>query len=137
MDTATFTFYGATYSSPYLAPTAVETETNRPQGTGYQPLQTLTAAQQQLLITYGNGGVPFIDIAGRYVTGVTYDPGVLQGKSASDIARSLSDPSSDIARGAIGSANLLTAMICQATGGQPGSVCDAPGVRAVVLPTRG
>ena len=68
--------------------------------------------------------IPFVDLAGRYViSGASYDPQVLQGKTHAQIAAALSDPNSAIAKGADGAANLITAAICQATSNQPGSVC--------------
>ena len=78
-----------------------------------------------------NGGIPFIDIGGSYmISGATYDPGVLQGKTHAQIAAALSDPASAIAKGADGSANLITAAICTLTKNQPSSVCSSAGVTA-------
>lgn len=132
-NTPTFTFYRSSFTSKYLTFTAVETETNKPDSNGgYQKLQTPTAAQTKLFTTVGDGSIPFIDIGGKYLTsGATYDAQVLQGKSAAEIASAMHDPSTDIAKGSIGSANLLTALICQATGQQPGAVCKAPAVKEI------
>ena len=135
-STPTFTFHGSGFVSNYLTFTPVETQTNEPSPNGgYKPLDTLTAGQQQLVSSLGSG-IPFIDIAGKYlINGVTYDPGVLQGKTGIAIATALRDGKSPISTGVIGSANLLTALICQTTGGQPATVCDTPGVRAASIPT--
>jgi hypothetical protein len=43
----------------------------------------------------------------------------------------LHNPSSPVAKGADGSANLFTAAICQITGNQPGSVCNAAPITAL------
>ena len=47
-STPTFTFYGADYTSPYLAFSSVELESNVRSGGQYRALQTPTADQQQL-----------------------------------------------------------------------------------------
>jgi hypothetical protein len=59
-----------------------------------------------------------------------FSPQVLHGQSQQQIAAALSNPSSPIAQAVDGSANLLTAAICQVTGGQPGSVCASSTIAA-------
>jgi hypothetical protein len=127
-DTNTFTFLHATYRSDYLALTTVEIS-DRDQA----PLQTPTAAQQQLLDTYGQGGIPFIDLGGAIVLRSSgYDPQLLAGKNWSAIAQTLTgDPSSPVTRAVIGTANRITAQLCALTHGQPASVCTAPEVKAL------
>ena len=84
---------------------------------------------QALIDKHTGGSIPFIDFGGKHIlSGATYSPQVLQGKSADQIASAMSDPSSDIAQGAVGSANLLTAAICAATDQQPASVCATPAI---------
>jgi Domain of unknown function (DUF929) len=127
-NTPTLTFYQAKYSSPYLVFTPVENE-NRDRG----PLQNTTSQQQALWAKYdtsnGYTGYPFIDFGNKYVLKTpTYDPGVLAGMSWAQVAAALHNPSSPVAQGALGSANLMTAAICKMTGGKPGNVCTAPGV---------
>ncbi len=140
-NTPTFTFYGATYTSQYLTFQAVETATSERSGSGYKPLQTLSAEQQQLLSKYdvspyvpaqSAGAIPFIDFANQYVVvGSTYDASVLQGKNWDQIAQSLANPSSAQAQGILGSANILTASICLATGDNPASVCGRPEIKSI------
>jgi hypothetical protein len=140
-NTQTFSFHGAKYSSPYISFSGVETATNERQGDGYKPLDTPTAQQQQLFNTYdrppyvssqSSGGIPFIDFGGKYIVdGVTYDPSVLQGKSATDIANALSDPSSKISQGAVGTANVFTATICKMTDNKPANVCNASEIQRI------
>lgn len=136
-NTATLSFHGATYTSPYLAFTGVETQSNQPDPNGgYTQLDQLSAELQQLEKTYNAapyvaasaaGAIPFIDFGGKYlISGSTYQPAVLQGQTADQIAAALQDPNSDIAKGAIGSANAITAALCQLTGNQPGNVCNTP-----------
>lgn len=131
-STATLTFHGATYRSSYLSFTGKEIQSNQVVNGTHATLDTLTAAQQNLVTTLNNGGgIPFIDIGGKYViSGATYNPAVLKGKTHAQIAAALSDPTSPIAQGADGSANVITAAICASTGNKPAAVCTAPAVTA-------
>jgi thiol-disulfide isomerase/thioredoxin len=128
-STSTFTFYGASYSSPYLTFTPKEVETNIAQGTGYTRLDKLDAQQAKLFSTTGQNAFPFLDIGGKYVlNGPQYTPQVLQGKSMAQISAALADPTTDISKSVLGSANYLTAAICNLTKGQPAAVCTSPAV---------
>jgi hypothetical protein len=136
--TATFTFYGSSYRSKYLSFVPVEETTNYRQGNSASPdvpyvtLQTPTAAEQALLDKYDPGSdgnsIPFIDIGNKY-TEISnlppYGPQDLSGKSWSQIAAALRDPSTAIAQGADASANYLTAGICTLTGNQPATACTS------------
>ena len=133
-NTATFSFYQSVYTSQYIYFDSVEEATNQPDGAGrYTALQSPTAEQQSLIQTYDGspyltsaGSIPFIDIANQYVMqGANYSPQVLANLSMEDIANKLSDPSSDVTKGIVGSANYLTAAICMTTNEQPASVCSA------------
>jgi hypothetical protein len=48
-----------------------------------------------------------------------------------DIAGQLNDASSDPSRGAIGTANGMTAAICNLTGNKPANVCTQPAIKAL------
>jgi hypothetical protein len=132
-DTRTFTFHGATYRSRWINFVGVETHTNKVRGSDYATLDKLTVAQRKIFATYANppyvsaessNGIPLIDFDGRYlVNGATYRPEVLQGKTAPQIVRAVRDPTSKIAQGAIGVANVFTATICTLTNNQPASAC--------------
>jgi hypothetical protein len=127
-NTPTLTYYQAKYSSKYLVFTPVENETR-----DRAPLQNTTSQQQALWVKYdssdGSTGYPFIDFGNKYVLRTpTYDPAVLAGMTWAQVAAALHNPSSQVAQGALGSANYITAAICKMTGGQPGNVCNAPGV---------
>jgi len=129
-NTATFSFHGSSYSSPFLSFSGVETETN----TG-APLDTPTPEQQQIVQTYDNvpyvsgsaaGKIPFIDFGGKAIqSGASYDGGLLQGKSMSEISAAVADPTSKIGEQVLASAGLFTQQICQLTGNQPAAVCSA------------
>lgn len=132
-DTPTFTFHGSSFTSDVVAFTAVETATNEPDGNGgYQPLDTPTPEQIAVVQELNpQGGIPFIDFAGEFaISGASFDPEVLQGKSAAEVAAELTDPSSPVAASVLGTANMMTATICQLTGGQPVAVCTSPAVQA-------
>jgi hypothetical protein len=113
----------------------VETNTNQPLGSGYTPLDTPTAAEQQLLSTFdaapyvsasSAGSIPFADLGGRFlVSGASYSPQLLAGKSQQQVAATLNDPSSPTAQAIDGTANALTTALCQLTGGKPASVCTS------------
>jgi hypothetical protein len=137
-STPTIAFHGSTYSSDVISFVPVETETNQPaaSGVGYEPLETLTAEQLKLMQTYDvppytsqAGSIPFVLIGNRFViTGSSYPPDILQGKTWQQIASALSDPSSPIAKQVLAAANMLTATICQLTDQQPSNVCTSSGV---------
>jgi hypothetical protein len=138
-STATLTFHGSTFTSTTLAFTGIEEESNQVVNGNYAPLDKLSAADEALVAKYdgppyfSSSGIPFIDIGGKYLlSGVSYDPQVLQGKTGAQIAAALSDPSTAIAKGALGAANLITAAICTITNNQPSTVCQASGVRAAM-----
>ncbi|HTG47897.1 MAG TPA: DUF929 family protein [Actinomycetota bacterium] len=136
--TPTLSFHGASYTSPHLAFQGLETATNKLGITGYGQLDTLTPEQQRLVQTYDappyvttKGGIPFVLIGNRYVfNGAQYLPDVLRGKSAEQIAAELADPQSGVSAAVVGSANLLTAAICQITGQAPKDVCTSSAVTA-------
>jgi hypothetical protein len=127
-DTATLTFYQTTYASKYLSFTAVEHQT-----VDHQPLQSLTPQQERIWARYqpdpNTRGYPFIDIGNRYMAAVMFAPAAMAGKTWSQIASAIQDPSSPIAKDVVGAANYFTAAICRVTGNQPASVCSAPFIK--------
>jgi len=131
-NTQTVTFRGSEYRSDVLAFTGTETAGNELVGGRYEPLDTPPEAVAAAATSHRIESIPFVDFGGKYLlSGATYDPGVLAGKSAVEIARALSDADSDIAKGVIGSANVLTAAICKATGNQPTSVCGSTTIAGI------
>ena len=144
--THTFSFHGATLDSPYITFKSIEQYTNIPVSGSpgeYTNLQTPTKEEGQILATYSsskflpngssNGSIsfPFVDINnGLLVSGASYDPQILAGLSWTDISGSLSDPTNPITQAVLTTGNYMSAGICQATHGQPGSVCTSSGVQA-------
>jgi hypothetical protein len=125
-NTPTLTFHKSRYSSPYLTFTPVENE-----DTEHALLQKPTPAQQQVWNKYDANSYPFIDVGGKYMITIIYDPAVLAAKTWSQIAAALHDPSSPIAQGADGAANYLLAAMCKTTGNTPASVCGLSAVKAL------
>lgn len=131
-NTATLTFHGATYRSELLSFTGVETESNQVVNGRYSPLDTLSDADAAVLRAHDpSGAIPFVALGGKWtITGATYAPAVLAGKTHAQIAAALAEPDSAIAQGVNGAANVITAALCELTGGQPAAVCTSAGVRA-------
>jgi hypothetical protein len=138
-NTPTLSFHGATFTSDYLTFKGYETQTNKIVDGQYAPLDKLPSADQRIFDTYNKppyiagtaGGIPFIDIAGKYVSsGATYGPETLGGETRAGIARAINDPTSKIGKAVLANANVLTAAICQVTGAKPANVCTSSGVVA-------
>jgi hypothetical protein len=130
-DIRTFDLSGSTYTSPYLAFTPFET-----QDRNHNPLQSLTAADSQLVSTYDApptlpsgttpGTIPFLDAGNKWVlSGASYDAGLLEGKTWSQIA-SAAASGTGLGRQLDGTANWMTAALCSLTNGKPGNVCSDP-----------
>jgi Domain of unknown function (DUF929) len=138
-STPTLSFHGATYTSKYLSFTGYEETTNKSDGkNGYTKLDTVSAADEALANKYdaapyvdasSAGSIPFVDIGGKFViSGASYDPAVLKGKTHQQIATAMADPSSPIAKAIDGTANVLTAALCSLTQNKPADVCTSQGV---------
>jgi hypothetical protein len=121
-NTATLSFRGAHYQSTRLALQTTELTDNA----GHS-LQPLSALDRQVIGRYDvppyvnsadqSGAVPFLDIGNRYVlAGAQYDPQVLAGLSAAQIAAQLRNPSSPVAQAIDGSAKVIVAAINQILG---------------------
>jgi hypothetical protein len=139
-NTPTFTFVGSTYQSQYVDFVPVEEFGNKPApGGGYNRLRTPTAEQAALIQKYdappytsSAGGIPFMDLGNRRVlSGATYQPDALQNLSWQQIVDLLHDPNSVQARAILGTANLITAAICEITADQPAGVCSSPTIKAI------
>jgi len=144
--THTLSFHGASLDSPYITFQGIEQYTNIPLSGGsggYTNLQNPTKEQAAILSKYSSskylpngstsGGIsfPFIDINNSVLfSGASYDPQILAGLSWTDISGGLSDPTNPVTQAILSTGNLISAGICQATKGQPGSVCQSSGVQA-------
>ena len=118
-NTATLSFRAASYHSTELTLRTTELADN-----AGRPLQAQTPLDTRLIGTFDvppyvnsadqSGAVPFLDIANRYIlAGAQYNPQVLAGLSATQIASQLSNPSSPVARAIDGSAQVIITAINQ------------------------
>ncbi len=126
-STATFSFYGAKYTSSYITFDPVEHESNdtSPNG-GRATLQPLTSLESSLWAKYDNPeGFPFLDIGNKvFVLTPSYLPSTLAGLDQEDIASKLGNPKDPVTQAIVGTANYVTAGICSITGQQPASACS-------------
>lgn len=134
----TFTFTGTTYTSPYVALTAVELYSDTPGANGvFTRIDTLDPAQQALVGKYRGtatgalpGSYPFVDIANRAVTSTAaFSPTLLLHLSQATVAGDLAQAQNPAGQAVVAAANQLTAAICLATRQRPGRVCASKGVR--------
>lgn len=127
-NTPTFTFRSATFTSQYIAFLSVETS-DRNQNT----LQTPTADQSALVSKYDTtNSIPFVDFGNHYAfAGAMYLPDILSNMSWQQVADSLQQPGSPQARAILGSANLITAAICQISGQKPAAVCSGSSIQSI------
>jgi len=146
--TPTLSFYGSTYTSPYVAflPTEQCTDVQSSSTSlaveecnGYEPLQSMSAQVRKLFSKYDyppyvsssqEGGIPFVDFGNKFIQdGAIMDPSILAGFTHVQIAQSLGNPVASPAQTILVSANYYTAAICKLTGDKPGSVCKMPVVK--------
>ena len=138
-NTPTFTFYNSTYYSPYISFVEVEETTNKlnAAGTGYPILQVPTPLENATFYAFDQnaswipqnerGGIPFIDLANySVVDGANYEPTIIDWMNWSTILSNFNNVNSSTTQAIIGSANLLTAQICNIDNNQPASVCGQP-----------
>jgi hypothetical protein len=131
-STPTFSFYGASYTSPFIALDAVEHAGNDATALGTrQELEPLTTQESDLWQTYdSSSGYPFLDIGNvAIVDSPSYVPSVLAGLDQQDVAARLADPTDPVTEDIVGTANYLTAAICSVLGPQaPSSWCTQPAI---------
>ena len=126
-NTPTFSFYGSSYTSPYLDFTSVELQDRLG-----KPLEKPTAAQTKLINTYdappytqGSGGsIPFVDLGGRFlISGTEYDGAALSNKSFDSAVGYMTSASNPTSRAAEAVAGHLIGVMCSLTNDQPATVC--------------
>lgn len=124
---STFTFFGSSYRSPYISFVPVEVWSNVPRSPGLAPLQKLSHSESALLHRFDPPiETPFIDVANRFVIdSSTVNPHLIAHKSWTQLAGALTDPSDVSTQAIAGEAEVMTAEVCEATGGNPQSVCSS------------
>jgi hypothetical protein len=122
----TLSFHGSTFTSQYVDFVAKEVDDG-----AYHPLDTLTAAENQLFQTLGGSSYPFVDFGGKWKQhGSSLDPNVLGGMTPEGVATAMTDPSTKPGGAIQASADVFTAVICSIDGGRPLNVCNSAGVTA-------
>ena len=137
--TNTFSFHGATLTSPYLTfrgSRAVHQRADVDSRRAYTNLQNPTAEEKAILTKYSSskfnpnatttGGIsfPFVNINNvALISGASYSPGILAGQTWSQIAGGLTDPTNPTTQAIVATANYMSAAICASTKGAPASVC--------------
>ena len=129
-----FSFYGASFSSPYVTLVAIDgwgqtLSTVAP--AGYPTLGTIDPSTAGLLRRYdppGGAGatLPFVDAGNRLVlvgVGIGYSPGLFDNLDLAGAAGAVGDPTSALSRAVLGVADAVTAVVCAADGMQPTAVC--------------
>jgi hypothetical protein len=127
-NTPTFTFYKSTYTSQYIDFQPVEV-----QDRSGNPLETMTSAQSVLFSKYNTSqSYPFLDFGNQYIAiGASYQNNVLTDQDWQSIAKLLNNPNSPVTQSIVGTANYMTAAICQITGNRPANVCTAAPIPAI------
>ncbi|HET7801517.1 MAG TPA: DUF929 family protein [Humibacillus xanthopallidus] len=124
-DTPTWTFANSTYTSDVLSFEAVETADRQKNA-----LQPLEGENAQIFQKFNpGGGIPWITYGGTYATdGATVDANVLDGKTYDQIIAGIEDPTSDIGKTVNPAINMISAQLCEMTGGKPANVCTSQAV---------
>jgi hypothetical protein len=131
----TWSFYGSSYTSPYLAFVSAETRSNvlvnpkadKDKAASYRVLQRLTPAEQAVFSKYDSAGsTPFIDFANRAAqTGSGIATNLVAARTWQEIAAALRQPNSPLGAALLTEADSLTAELCRLTGGRPALACPA------------
>ena len=119
-----FTFYHATYSSPYVAFRPVEQQT-----VSGKALETPSRAEEATLQQFDRppyvktGGIPFLDFGGKWIQdGINYDDAALQHQSFDTIASQLAGdghgPSTPATESIAATAGMIISHLCALTGGR-------------------
>jgi hypothetical protein len=98
------------------------------------PLQRPGADTTALLNQFDpQGSIPFVFVGGSYVAQLPYSPALLQGKSFQQILDDVNSSNpGEIGRAINAEADSITAIICKTDGAQPASVCNQPGIQALI-----
>ncbi len=129
-STPTFTFYNSTYNSSYISFDSAETQTNT-----YTPLQQLNPEENITFHTYDTSGIPFMDFGNKSIqSGSDFSPGIIWSPHYNwqQIIALLSQPNSTASQAIIGSADVLTAQICQEDNFTPTDVCSAHYIKPIL-----
>jgi hypothetical protein len=127
-DVGTWSYYGATYTSPYLVFDAKELYTNQPQANYYKPLQKISSAEQTVWSANEGSSLsfPFVDLGGQEVLETSqYNPSLVYYQSFSTVLAAVGNNASTIGSSIDAAAAVFTKYLCGLTDNQPGAVCSA------------
>ena len=132
-NTDTFTFVNSTYSSPYIVFEPIEHETRTPVSQGGPVLQPIPSNYSSVFSNYGSG-YPLLDVASKYVLpGTLYYPDHLGGGAGGNWTldiQAVGTSGGQLSYNVLPAAIAITALVCGATGDNPGSVCNNPAITA-------
>ncbi len=124
-DLATFTFTGSSYSSKYVSFQPIEQEDRDRNVIAAIPANY----SAQFTNTY-----PFVNYGNKYILQTLIpDVGIIAGKNWTQIMTDITSGDNTGAQMLEG-ANAISALVCNLTGGQPGSVCSDVAVRSTTIP---
>jgi hypothetical protein len=129
----TWSLYGSSYHSAYLAFVPVETRSGvlalptagSGKSGGYSAMRQLTSGQRAILARDNpNRGTPFLDFAGQTaMVGTTFPPDSLEGLTWGQITASLGKPGTGPGARIVAAADFLTTQLCAVTGNKPARAC--------------
>lgn len=127
-NAGTISYFGSTYTSPYLVFSPHELYTNQPTSTYYKALETLPKADQTVWTANEGSNVsfPFIDFGGKEVLETSqFNPSSIYYHSFSSVLGAVGSNDNTIGASVDASAAVFVKYLCGLTNGQPGSVCSA------------
>lgn len=130
-NTSTFSFVNMTatsYTSKYIIFQPYEQEDRN-----HNPLQTVPSNYTTIFNKFGSG-YPFLDFNNKYVIeGSFFEPNLFAGLNWTQIIQQIQNPSTQLSIQVMSSANAITALICNLTGGAPSSVCSNPSITGLPI----
>jgi uncharacterized membrane protein YgcG len=127
-NVGTWSYYGATYTSPYLTFQSYEIYTNQPAGGYYQKLQKLPAdAQANWTANLGtNLTFPFINFAGKEALETAqFNPSTIYNHNFDTILGAVGSNDQTTGANIDAAAAVFTKYLCGITNDQPSAVCSA------------
>jgi hypothetical protein len=127
-DAGTISYYGSTYTSPYLTFTPRELYTNQPSNGYYKTLEKLTPAQQATWTANlgSNLTFPFVDFAGQMaIETAQYNPQTIYYHTFPQVLSAVGHNDNSVGAYIDASAAVFIKYLCSITKNQPASVCSA------------
>lgn len=128
-STPTFSFYGSTYTSPYLSFVPVELESNT-KATLQNPTNAENAIWEKwdappYVSASAEGSIPFVYMDGKYLlTGNQYDAGQIAGWQMQTAVNYMTAGNNTTSKDAEAAAGYLVSDLCTLTHNEPAAVCN-------------